>query len=934
MAGRGYDPASIEPKWQQYWEVNRTFRAPDPGEPGFDPSKPKYYILDMFPYPSGDGLHVGHVEGYTATDILARYHRAKGHNVLHPMGWDAFGLPAEQYAIQTGTHPSITTRRNADTFRQQIKRLGLSYDWDREINTTDPGYYRWTQWIFRLIYESWYDEKAGKGRPISELPIPPEIARNPEKRREYVDSRRLAYLAEVPVWWCPELGTVLSNEEVIDGLSERGSYPCVRLPLKQWMMRITAYADRLLADLDGVDWPEETKKQQREWIGRSEGADTWFGLARESGADPRLAEIANGETVRKTNSPLPGASAYEFKIFTTRPDTLFGATYMVLAPEHPLVSVITTASQREAVEAYRQQAARKSDMDRTALAEEKTGVFTGAYAINPVNHQKIPIWIADYVLISYGTGAIMAVPAHDERDFDFAMEFGLPIVEVVKPVQPITGTQEEKEKAGLLRERKRDGRAFACFVGDGIAVNSPWFDGLPTPEAKKSITRQLAEKGLGGHRVAYRLRDWIFSRQRYWGEPFPVLHLADGGTVSLPEDALPLELPELADFKPSGKPEAPLAKALDWVNTTDPATGKPAKRETNTMPNWAGSCWYYLRFTDPANAETGWDKDKERYWMPVDLYVGGREHAVLHLLYARFWHKVLYDRGFASTSEPFRKLFHQGLILAFAYQDKETGGLIPADEVEEQGERFVHRERGEVDRIVAKMSKSLKNVINPDEVIKEFGADTLRLYEMFLGPLEASKPWNPRDVDGVHRFLGRCYRLVAGEDDEATIRPNLADRAAQGPGALERALHRCIKKVTEDLDAMAFNTAISAMMIFVNEATPKADSLSRSQAERFVALLAPFAPHLGEELWSRLGNKDSITHCPWPGYEESLLVETMIEIPVQVNGKVRARITVPADSSKEVVEAAAKEAVGGYLEGKSIRKVIVVSGKVVNVVVG
>jgi len=935
MAGRGYDPAEIEPKWQRYWEQNRTFRTPDPGEPGFDASKPKYYILDMFPYPSGDGLHVGHVEGYTATDILARYFRAKGYNVLHPMGWDAFGLPAEQYAIQTGTHPSITTQKNADTFRAQIKRLGLSYDWDREIDTTDPDYFRWTQWIFRLIYETWYDEEAKKGRPISELPIPPEIQNDPEAKRKYIESRRLAYLDEVPVWWCAELGTVLSNEEVIDGLSERGGHPCVRLPLKQWMMRITAYAERLLADLDQVEWPEDTKKQQRDWIGRSEGTDTWFGLAEESVAGVSMDEIVDDEAVRETDAPLPGSSPCEFKIFTTRPDTLFGATYMVLAPEHPLVPIITSDEQRQAVEDYREQAARKSDLDRTALSEEKTGVFTGGYAINPVNNEKIPIWTADYVLLSYGTGAIMAVPAHDERDFDFAIEYGLPIIDVVQPAEPITGSLEEKEAAGLLREQERDGQPHTCFVGDGISINSPWINGLPTPEAKKQITEQLAGKNLGGPRVAFRLRDWIFSRQRYWGEPFPVLHLEDGGTASLPEDALPLELPEMEDFKPSGRPEPPLAKATDWVNTTDPATGKPAKRETNTMPNWAGSCWYYLRFIDPTNAQAGWDPDKENYWTPVDLYVGGREHAVLHLLYSRFWHKVLYDRGFVSTSEPFKKLFHQGLVLAFAYQDRDTKGLIPADQVGERDEEFFYKESGKpVDRIVAKMSKSLKNVINPDDVIKEFGADTLRMYEMFLGPLEAAKPWNPRDVEGIHRFLGRCYRLVVSDDDSQSVRPNLADKDAKVSDEIERALHRCIKKVTDDLDEMAFNTAISAMMIFVNEATPKADQLTRSQVERLVILLAPYAPHLAEELWSRLGNEESVTLASWPVYAEGMLVESKVEMPVQVNGKVRARITVPSDASQEDAEAAAKEAVADHLEGKTIRKVIIVPKKVINVVVG
>ena len=937
MAARGYDPAIIEPKWQKFWDENRTFRTPNPGDADFDPEKPKYYILDMFPYPSGDGLHVGHVEGYAATDILARYRRMRGRNVLHPMGWDAFGLPAEQYAIETGTHPSITTQRNADTFRRQIKALGLSYDWDREINTTDPKYFRWTQWIFRLLYESWFDDEAGKARPISELPIPPEVESDPDEKRQYVESKRLAYLAEVAVWWCPNLGTVLSNEEVINGRSERGDHPCVRLPMKQWMLRITTYAQRLLDDLDGVDWPPETKKQQREWIGRSEGADTWFGLAEEYGQAAELPDLVDGTVVRKTESPLPGSSPFEFKIFTTRPDTLFGATYMVLAPEHALVPLITTEEQSQAVRDYQEQAARKSDMDRTALAEEKTGVFTGAYAINPVNDQRAPIWIADYVLASYGTGAIMAVPAHDERDFDFAIEFGLPIIEVVRPEKSIEGTDEEKEKAGLLRAKERDGVTHTCYVGDGTAVNSPWIDGLPTPEAIESITKQLGEKGQGEFKVAFRLRDWIFSRQRYWGEPFPVLHLEEGGTSSVPEDQLPLELPEMADFKPSGRPEPPLAKATDWVETTDPVTGAPAQRETNTMPNWAGSCWYYLRFIDPDNDEVGWDSEKEKYWMPVDLYVGGREHAVLHLLYARFWHKLLHDYGYVSTSEPFGKLFHQGLILAFAFQDKETEALIPADDVEEREEDYVHSGSGKpVERIVAKMSKSLKNVVNPDDVIKEYGADALRMYEMFLGPLEASMPWNPRDVEGVNRFLKRCYRLIAGENesDGEAVRPGLQDESASSDPQLEKELHRCIKKVTDDLDEMAFNTAIAAMMVFVNEATPKADRLTCSQAERFVLLLAPFAPHLAEELWQRLGHDQSLAYEPWPTCDESLLVEETVELPVQINGKVRCRITVPSDASQQDVEAAAIEAVSDQMEGKTVRKVIVVPKRVVNVVVG
>lgn len=933
MAGGRYNPEEIEPKWQDHWEKNKTFRAPGPGSEGFDPSKPKYYILDMFPYPSGDGLHVGHPEGYLATDILSRYKRMKGFNVLHPMGWDAYGLPAEQYAIATGTHPAITTRKNIETFRRQIKSLGFSYDWDREINTSDPSYYRWTQWIFRLLYETWYDEELDRGRPISELPIPEEIAGDDQERRSFIESKRLAYLAEVAVWWCSDLGTVLSNEEVIDGLSERGQHSCVRLPLEQWMLRITAYAEKLLAGLDELDWPDETKKQQRDWIGRSEGADVWFALEGDVDLDS-CREIADGVGIRVVEKD-GDETVVNFKIFTTRPDTLFGATYMVLAPEHPLVNVVTTDKQRKAVEDYVTEASKKSDLERTGLADEKSGVFTGACAINPVNGKRVPIWIADYVLISYGTGAIMAVPSHDERDFDFAIQYDIEIVEVVRPTEPITGSYEEKEKAGLLREVERNGQPLTCFVSEGTSVNSPWIDGLATTEAIVSIMEQLESMGLGGPRVTYRLRDWIFSRQRYWGEPFPVIHLEEGGTQSLDESELPLLLPKLEDYKPSGKPEAPLAKAVDWVNTVNPATGQPAKRETNTMPNWAGSCWYYLRFIDPDNVQTAWDSNSEKYWMPVDLYIGGREHAVLHLLYARFWHKVLYDRGIVSTSEPFQKLFHQGLILAFAYEDQETGVKLPADEVEEREDgKYVHVPTGKiVNQIVTKMSKSLRNVVNPDEVVGEHGADTLRLYEMFMGPLDVSKPWNTRDVPGISRFLNRCYRLIVDVDD-GSHRSNLSEGGEEGPPELEIALHQCIQKVTDDIEEMAFNTAISAMMIFVNEATPMVERLGRSQAERFVLLLSPFAPHLAEELWERLGHQESLAYEPWPTWDSAMLVEETIEMPVQLNGKVRARITIASDAGQAEIEQAAQKAVENLTEGKSLRRIIVVPKKLVNIVVG
>ena len=878
MASAGYDFAAIEPKWQRYWEDNRTFHAVGPGEPGFDPSRPKYYILDMFPYPSGAGLHVGHPEGYTATDILARYKRMRGFNVLHPMGWDAFGLPTEQYAIQTGVHPAEATRKNIQTFRRQIKSLGFAYDWDREINTSDPAYYRWTQWIFLQLFH-----------------------------------RGLAYMADVPVWWCEEMGTVLANEEVIDGRSERGDHPCERMPLRQWMLRITAYAERLLEDLDLVDWPESVKEMQRNWIGRSEGAEADF-------------EVADG-----------AAAGKKITVFTTRPDTLFGATYLVLAPEHPLVKEIATPEQRAEVDKYCTEAVRKSDLDRTALAKEKTGIFTGAYAFNPVfedrsnSEARIPIWIADYVLMSYGTGAIMSVPAHDERDFDFAVEHNLPIIKVVRPVKPLKGSTEEKAEAGLLREIERDGQRLTCFVGDGVAVNSPIIDGLPTPEAKKRISEWMAERGLGRFKVTYRLRDWIFSRQHYWGEPYPLLHLEDGSVKALDPTELPVELPYLEDFHPKGVMR-PLEKAEEWVSTTDPETGRPARRETNTMPNWAGSCWYYLRYLDPKNDKEPWSADAERYWMPVDLYVGGAEHAVLHLLYARFWHKALYDAGLVSTKEPFQRLFNQGMILGLSYRTRD-GRIVPYKEVGWDGDTPTHPETGEtLEVLTEKMSKSRGNVINPDDVVAEYGADTLRLYEMFMGPLDVVKPWNMRDVAGVHRFLHRVWRLYMDEDGR--LRPNT--RSGESSRGLEHALHRCIRKVTEDLERMAFNTAISAMMVFVNEATKHAAGLGRSQGERFVLLLAPFAPHLAEELWQALGHGETLAHEPWPAFDPELVRDEEIEMPVQVNGKVRSRIKVVADTPKQAIEelALADERVRKFLSGKDIKKVIVVPGRLVNIVAG
>jgi len=854
-----YDFHTIEKKWQDFWLRNKTFRAQD-----LDSDRPKLYVLDMFPYPSGAGLHVGHPEGYTATDIYCRYKRMRGYNVLHPMGWDAFGLPAEQYAIETGTHPRITTQRNIERFRKQIQSLGFSYDWDREIDTSDPKYYRWTQWIFIQLYK--------KG---------------------------LAYLAEVPVNWCPALGTVLANEEVVNGRSVRGNHPVVRKPMKQWMLRITAYADRLLEDLDELDWPEGIKEMQRNWIGRSEGADVDFRVA---GADDVI------------------------RVFTTRPDTLFGATYMVLAPEHPLVEKLTTPDRREAVETYREQAALKSDLDRTDLATEKTGVFIGAYAVNQVNAEQIPIWISDYVLMTYGTGAIMAVPAHDTRDFEFAQKFGLPIRCILRP------DEEEAAREGVSVEDVLAGRA--CWPGDGVLINSANekgldINGLNVEEAKKKTIEWLEKNGLGEFAVNYRLRDWLFSRQRYWGEPFPIVYMEDGAIKVLDEDELPVELPDLDDFTPTGTGESPLAKAEDWLNYVDPKTGKRGRRETHTMPQWAGSCWYYLRYIDPQNDRRAWDPEKERYWMPVDLYVGGAEHAVLHLLYARFWHKVLYDLGLVSTKEPFMKLVNQGMILGISYRDK-RGVLVPNDKVEFRDGAPFHKETGEpLEEFPAKMSKSLKNVVNPDDIIDEYGADSFRLYEMFMGPLEATKPWQTRGVEGVHRFLNRVWRMIIGPD--GNVSPDVAD--VEMSPERRRLLHQTIRKVTEDIENLDFNTAISQMMIFVNEFS-KDRPRSREAMETFVLLLSPFAPHMCEELWQRLGHEESLAYHPWPEWKEEYLRLEEIELPVQVNGKPRARIRVPAGASDDQIREAAlaNDRVQKFIEGKTVTRVIVVPGRLVNVV--
>jgi len=843
-----YDFNAVEKKWQQYWGANKTFKAIDR-----DDSRPKYYVLDMFPYPSGQGLHVGHPEGYTASDIVARYKRMKGFNVLHPFGWDAFGLPAEQHAVKTGTPPAITTQKNIDNMRRQTKSLGFSYDWDREVNTTDPGYYKWTQWIFLQFFNCYFDESEQKAKPIEQLPIPDGL--DEKEKQQYVDEHRLAYEAEVPVNWCPALGTVLANEEVVGGVSERGGHPVIRKPMRQWMLRITKYAERLLEDLNEVDWPESIKKLQVDWIGKSVGADVDFKV---DGFD---------ETIR---------------VFTTRPDTLFGATYMVMAPEHPLVDVITAEEKKAQVEEYREMAARKSDLDRTDLAKEKTGVFIGAYAVNPVNDEKIPIWISDYVLISYGTGAIMAVPAHDERDFEFAHKFNLPVIPVVQPDDP--------EQAELVREGK------LCFIGDGTAINSRQFDGLSTPEFKERITNWLAERGQGSKSVNFKLRDWLFSRQRYWGEPFPILHTDDGRVIGVCEKDLPLQLPEIKDYNPAGTGESPLAKAGDWLDVSLD-DGTKAKRETNTMPQWAGSCWYYLRYLDPHNAEHCWDIEKEKYWMPVDLYIGGAEHAVLHLLYARFWHKFLYDLGYVSTKEPFKKLINQGMILG------------------EDGQ---------------KMSKSRGNVVNPDQVIADYGADSMRLYEMFMGPLEAMKPWSMHGVEGVHRFLNKVWRMIINEET-GDINDEV-DESDADENTL-RILHQTIKKVVDDIESFGFNTAISQMMIFINHLSQQ-NSRPRSVIDKFLLVLSPFAPHIAEELWSRLGHDATLAYEPWPQYDENLIKEKEIELAVQVNGKIKDRIVISSDADEEQIKGVALECekVAAALEGKEPKKIIVIKSRLVNIV--
>jgi len=937
-----YNPATIEPKWQAFWEEHRTFATPRL------PDGEKLYVLDMFPYPSGDGLHVGHPEGYTATDIVCRYQRMRGRSVMHPMGWDAFGLPAEQHAKRTGTPPRIITEKNIANFRRQLKMIGFSYDWDRELATTDPDYFRWTQFIFLVLFDTWFDESQQRGRPIAELPIPGEVAaEGDEAVRRYRDEHRLAYQLEAPVNWCPALGTVLANEEVVGGLSERGGHPVVRIPMRQWMLRITAYADRLEKDLDALDWSESIKALQRNWIGRSTGAEVDFFIGTKRTADgmPSQEEFEQCvvERIEKGVPRKPGDAF--LRVYTTRPDTLFGATYMVVAPEHPFVERLTLPGQAKAVRAYCDEAARKSDLDRTDLAKQKTGVFTGSYAVNPVNGKAIPIWIADYVLISYGTGAIMAVPAHDTRDFEFAEQFDLPIIAVVDP-----GERDEVDRRAVLAGR-------ACFAGDGTAVNSGRFNGMTTAQFKRAIADDLANKGLGRAAVAYKLRDWLFSRQHFWGEPFPILHELDdeGNPTGLvralePED-LPLDLPSEMQFDAAhDRPEPPLDMAPeDWLYVT--IDGKRYKRETNTMPQWAGSCWYYLRFLDPKNDRAMVDPEVEKAWMPVDLYVGGAEHAVLHLLYARFWHKVLYDRGYVSTPEPFLKLVNQGMILGelefTGYQDAQgrwvsagdaravTPVKLSADAITKQGDAFVLKSdpQVQIDSRSYKMSKSRGNVVNPDAIVADYGADSLRLYEMFMGPLEAVKPWSMEGVNGVRGFLDRVWRMVTDDRSEA-VELNAAVRGVEPDADQSRMLHKTIKAVTDDLDQMAFNTAIARMMEFVNYFL-KQDVRPKSAMETFVLLLSPFAPHVAEELWQALGHAATLAYEPWPAYDESLIKEDTIEIPVQVNGKLRARVRIAAEADRQAQEAAARSdaKIANLLEGKTVAKAIVVPGRLVNFVV-
>ena len=891
----------FEPRWQRVWDERQTFHTPNPGEPGFDATRPKFYVLDMFPYPSGAGLHVGHPEGYTATDIIGRYKKMRGFNVLHPMGWDAFGLPAEQYAIKTGQHPRATTEANVANFKQQLQAIGFGYDWQREVNTTDPGYFKWTQWIFVQLYNSYFDAEKNCARPVAELVEKRKAAfpnESEDARRALIDSYRLAYVSDAPVNWCPELGTVLANEEVIDGKSEVGGHPVERRPMRQWMLRITAYAQRLIDELDGLDWPESIKIHQRNWIGRSEGAEVHFEVA-------NVAMVSGLETWEGVQKPV------HITVFTTRPDTLYGATYMVLAPEHVLVEELVTEEQATAVEEYREKAARKSDLERAELTKDKTGVFTGAFAINPVSGERIPIWIADYVLTGYGTGAIMAVPAHDERDWEFAKKFALPIREVVA----------KEPRLGLGNKTACDSEPMECFHGEGFAVNSGPLDGLSTADAKAEIISRLEAQGLGKKTINFKLRDWLFSRQRYWGEPFPIVW-ENGKHRALDASELPVVPPALTDFKPTGTPEPPLSKATDWVRYSATAT-----RELNTMPQWAGSCWYYLRYIDNKNADRFVGAEAERYWTTgttshqspvtnhkiphggVDLYVGGTEHAVLHLLYARFWHKVLFDLGHVSTPEPFQRLVNQGLILG------------------EDGQ---------------KMSKSRGNVVNPDDVIKEYGADALRLYEMFMGPLEATKPWSMSGVEGVFRFLARVWRLVMEENQAGEWQRSAAVKEFDWdelPGAsigksLRKIVHATIKKVGEDIESLSFNTAIAQMMICTNHFVV-INPRPRKEVLNLLRILNPFAPHITEELNAQLGESRLLADQPWPEFDPALLIEDEIELPVQVNGKLRDKIVVKKDASQSDIEAIALACprVLEHTTGKTVRKIVVVPGRLVNIVV-
>lgn len=856
-----YDFTHIEKKWQKYWEDNKTFKTPDINE--IEPGREKYYALDMFPYPSGDGLHVGHTEGYTATDIIARFKRNKGYVVMHPMGWDAFGLPAEQYAVKTGIHPKIRTEECIAQFRRQLKSVGFSIDWEREINTTDKDYVKWTQWMFLKIYNSFYDEKEDKARPIEDLIIPEGL--NENEKYEYVNSKRLAYIAEVPVNWCPDLGTVLSNEEVPEQV-EKG-YTVVRRNMKQWNLRITKYAERLLNDLNELDWPGNVKELQKNWIGKSEGAVVKFKI--------------------KTDKEI------YVEVFTTRPDTIYGVSYIILAPEHPLVNEITLDKNRHDVDEYIKAAEKKSDLERAELSKVKTGVFTGASAINPVNGEELPILISDYVLLTYGTGAIMGVPGHDERDNEFARKFGLKILPVVVPDE-IYNTDNEEEFFGKIRNGE------ICFSGKGISVNSGIINGLKSDEAISKIISYLESINYGKSSIRYKLRDWIFSRQRFWGEPFPLIHLEDGRIKSITESELPVYLPEVESYKPSGTGESPLANFDFWVNTIDSKTGKKAERETNTMPQWAGSCWYYLRYLDPKNKNTFCSLEIEKFWMPVDVYIGGVEHSVLHLIYSRFWYKLLYDLGYVNYKEPFRKLFNQGIVL---------------------GEDGV------------KMSKSRGNVINPDNVIKNFGADSMRLFEMFMGPLEAAKPWSTKGLEGLYRFLNRVWRLII---DENTGKLNSIISEEKPEEQINKLLHKTIKKVTEDIEDgdMKFNTAISYLMIFVNELYKK-DKISREIIEKFILLLSPFAPHISEEIWERLGHRGSIQLEKWPEYNNELLIQDFVTIVFQVNGKIRAKKEMEIDKDIKSLEDEAlnNENVMKHILGKQVVKIITVKNKMVNVVV-